>query len=342
MTEQKLLDAARAILARVGRPCEREECVPIAPDGSERRFWRLPGAVAVAPAVADVEGRGMREAVSAWQIGSHLFRQGCAVPEIYGFDQKTGVLVMEDLGESSLYRNVERLRREGAEGELVPLYLKVLEKLVELQIDGRKDFQDHWCWETPCYHRQLMLERESCYFLQAWWQGLLGRELPENIMEECVALADRATLAPADFFLHRDCQSRNIFFCLEGPKFIDFQGGRRGPLGYDLASLLIDPYVALSLEEQERLFDHYLLLLAERGMRVSVQDFRFWYNDLALQRNLQIIGAFSFLSRQKGKRFFERYINIAVSLLRQRLQLAQFSELRLLREMAETACDRQP
>lgn len=295
----------------------------------------MSGAIVVAPAVTDIQGKGDKEAISAWKIGSHLFQQGCAVPELYGFDQESGLLVMEDLGTLSLYKKVRHLREKGAETELAPLYFGVLKKLVILQFYGRKSFQSSWCWDTPYYNRHLMLEKESGYFLEAWWKNFLGREAPQGIMEEFAVLADRAALAPIDFFLHRDCQSRNIFFVQGEPAFIDFQGGRWGPLGYDLASLLIDPYVILSQELQEELFMYYLTLIAEQGEKIPEKEFRFWYNDLALHRNLQIIGAFSFLSQKKGKVFFGQHIDRAVSQLRQRLQVPQFSEFKNLQTMVD-------
>ena len=114
-----------------------------------------------------------------------------------------------------------------------------------MQVRGAVSFDPKWCWDTPQYDRMLMLERESGYFLQAFWQDLLGMEEPPGLQEEFFELADRAARIPAGYFLHRDFQSRNIMIHGGEACIIDFQGGRLGPLAYDLASLLIDPYVAL-------------------------------------------------------------------------------------------------
>ncbi len=86
-------------------------------------------------------------------------------------------------------------------------------------------------------------------------------------------------------------------------RFIDFQAGRLGPLGYDVASLLIDPYAALTPQFQEELLDFYGSLLAARRPG-SEEDFIKYYSFLALQRNLQIVGAFAFLSKVRGKAIF--------------------------------------
>ncbi len=332
MDEQQLLKRARQLLEDAGISCNDAPAETVAPDGSNRRFWRLPGAIAVAPEAED--GAAMAEAVATWKIGSHLYARGCAIPKVYGFDQESGLLVMEDLGSSSLYGRVQQLKKIGDTRQIKTLYLQVVEELVRLQLRGKKGLQADWCWDSPCYDRKVMLQTESGYFLAAWWQTLLGREAPAGIIEEFKVLADRAAAAPACFFLHRDCQSRNIFFTDNKPKFIDFQGGRMGPLAYDLASLLMDPYVALAEEIQEELFVFYLEQLHKHGEQVNAEKFRFWYQDIALHRNLQIIGAFAFLSHQRGKIFFAQFIEPSVAMLRQRLTAPQFSQFTALQQMA--------
>ncbi len=333
MSEQQLLDKARELLGAAGLPCGDAMPDVVAPDGSNRRFWRFPGAIAVAP--EDGEAVSMAEATAAWKIGRHLAAQGCAVPQIYGFDEQSGLLVMEDVGKSSLYLLVQQLKEQGDISGIRSLYLQVIEALVELQFLGKKGFLTEWCWESPVYDRELMLQKESGYFLSAWWQSLLGHDAPAGIEEEFTTLAERATQAPASFFLHRDCQSRNIFFMDNKPKFIDFQGGRLGPLGYDLASLLMDPYVGFSADMQEELLTCYLQLLRGYDSEISEERFRFWYADIALHRNLQIIGAFAFLSHQRQKTFFAQFIEPSVILLRQRLTASQFSQFAALQKMAD-------
>ncbi len=333
MDERQLLKRAKQLLEDAGMPCGDARPETVAPDGSNRKFWRLPGAIAVAPETTGDEA--MAEAVATWKIGSHLFARGCAVPQVYGFDRESGLLVMEDLGDSSLYNRVEQLKKTGDIQQIKTLYFEVIAELVKLQLHGEQGLQADWCWDSPCYDRKVMLETESGYFLDAWWQSLLGREAPPGIIEEFGALADRAAQAPAHFFLHRDCQSRNIFFADNKPKFIDFQGGRIGPLGYDLASLLMDPYVQLPAEMQEELFIFYLELLQQYGEQVSAEKFRFWYLDIALHRNLQIIGAFAFLSHQRKKMFFAQFIKPSVIMLRQRLAAPQFAQFTVLRQMVE-------
>jgi hypothetical protein len=122
----------------------------------------------------------------------------------------------------------------------------------------------------------------------------------------------------APYFLHRDYQSRNLFIKDGRLRVVDFQGGRLGPLGYDLAALLIDPYMALAAPWEEELFSHYVELLKE-WVDFDPQEFQETYYHLALCRTLQVLGAFGYLTKVKGKNHFSRSIPAAVQALRRRL-----------------------
>jgi aminoglycoside/choline kinase family phosphotransferase len=118
--------------------------------------------------------------------------------------------------------------------------------------------------------------------------------------------------------MHRDLQSRNIMVKNHRFYFIDFQGGRLGPIQYDLASLLIDPYVNLSRPVQEILLEFAVKTLSP-VIRIDPDKFLFCYQYCAVTRNLQILGAFGFLSRIKKKTYFEKYIPNAINTLKHNL-----------------------
>ena len=289
----------------------------IGADGSSRVFFRIsqPEAVSLVAVFPDTfHPRGNEEARAAYRIGRHLHSCSVSVPQIYGFDTERGVLLFEDLGNIHLQR---RVQEEPA--KLIFLYEKVIDALLCLQISGRPDFPLESCWDTPRYDRKLMLERESGYFTQAFCRDFLGKEIPLGLTDEFEDLAGQATRQPADFVLHRDFQSRNIMVHEGVIRIIDFQGARLGPLGYDLASLLIDPYVGLSSAEQEHLLDYYLGRAASR-IDLDRDDFLAGYYSLALQRNLQILGAFAFLSSKKNRHFFRKFIKPALCSLDYLLQ----------------------
>ena len=332
--DREILRRALALLARGGRDADASlaACRRLQSDGSMRRFWRLPlpsgeGVVIIAPATATVAE--LAEARAAWRIGSHLQRQGVAVPELYGWDEESGTLCCEDLGDVRLQEAVVGRGEE----ELLHWYELVLAGLVDMQLGGALGFDAGWCWDSPRYDRALMLQRESGYFLRAFWQDLLGREPLAGIDEEFAALADRAGQAPCEAFLHRDFQSRNIMVQGGRVRFIDFQGGRFGPLGYDVASLLLDPYAGLSPGLQEQLLGTYCRLVESRqngGGALAASS----YPWLALQRNLQIVGAFAFLWKVRNKPFFAAYLRPALASLHERLRHDAGADFPLLRSMA--------
>lgn len=315
-------------------------CQKICSDGSTRRFWRVFHQNRGSCVVAAPGGRSVAELAesrAAWHIGTHLRARGVPVPELYGWHEESGLLVFEDLGDVRLHDLVEghsgSLRREGI-GTVGDYYRTVLEHLAAMQFAGADGFDVSWCWDGSRYDEQLMLERESGYFLNAFWQGLLGKEKPEGVTEEFQALAAAAGQAPCGYFLHRDFQSRNIMLHQGDVRFIDYQGGRMGPLGYDVASLLLDPYAALSLRDQEELLHYYGSVIAVRRPG-SDRELLQYYSVLAVQRNLQIVGAFAFLSRVRGKVFFADFIRPAMLSLRDRLADDRFAGYSGLRHMVD-------
>lgn len=291
----------------------------LAGDGSGRKFWRLKtrGArrfVVIAPEYGNVAG--MREAAAVYAIGRHLAGCGVPVPEIHGYSDRSGILVCEDLGDIHLHRVAVATDwgDDDAVCRLRDLYRQAAEVLAAMQWRGRAGFNTAWCWDTPRYDQALMLERESGYFLRAFWQKMLGQVTPSGLENEFTRLAALAAQAPADVFLHRDFQSRNLMEKDGRIRVIDFQGGRLGPAGYDLASLLLDPYSALPKDFQEDIYGWYVNVLAGL-VTVNHEQFRLWYQALRLQRNLQIIGAFAFLGSERQKVFFLDYLLPALDAL---------------------------
>ena len=307
----------------------------MAGDGSSRKFWRILDGeqklcLAVAPPNPDEQN--MAEAWAARAIGLHLLSKKIPVPEQYAWDAKSGILLFEDLGDCKLYDFVLQKRREDTgDASIRDLYKQVLVSLVKMQVAGAESFNPEWCWDTPQYDKKLMLECESGYFLRAFWQGLLGKDEPNGFQEEFEQLASQAALIPAGYFLHRDFQSRNIMINNGKPGFIDFQGGRMGPLGYDLASLLNDPYVSLAVDLQEELLEFYLDALPV-SVDVSREQFARDYDLLALHRNLQIVGAFAFLSEQRGKLFFRQFLRPALDSLQKLVEKQLFAEYAVLKK----------
>lgn len=287
--------------------------LPLVPDGSSRRFFRLQWAeqrlIAILPPENSEQGHA--EARAFYHVGRHLQHCGASTPAILAFEETSGLALCEDLGDYRLY---EQVKAQGVNAAL-PLYEQAVRGLARMQVQAAQGFDPTWCWDTPAYDRHLMLERESGYFLRACCTDLLHLDFDrEHVEAQCRQLANAAGQAPAHYFLHRDFQSRNIMVCDDAVRFIDFQGGRLGPLAYDLASLLIDPYTALDSSVQDHLLAVYLQALRQE-IDYDPEQFQQEYLLLALQRNLQILGAFAFLSQVKQKPFFAQFLAPALDSL---------------------------
>jgi aminoglycoside/choline kinase family phosphotransferase/dTDP-glucose pyrophosphorylase len=288
-------------------------------DGSDR-IWRR--ASSNTSSVILVEhGRppnhGTCEADSFVAIGRHLFKKGIPVPEIYDYDRSLGLVVLEDLGDLHLQTAIRRTKDPAG---VLDHYGKVIDILVSMAVDGAEGFGPSFTYQTPFYDSHVILEKEAKYFCRAFLQEFINDHTDfETLKEDFDVLAKSALKSKHIGFLHRDFQSRNILLSRGRCYVIDFQGGRLGPLQYDLASLLIDPYVALPRNLQEVLLKDYMEKLSRR-MPVDPSDFGHAYRYCAINRNLQILGAFAFLGKTKGKKAFLDYIPIAVQSLKDNLK----------------------
>ncbi|MGV1099338.1 aminoglycoside phosphotransferase family protein [Thiovibrio sp. JS02] len=324
----------RALLVAQGLDKEFRVVGRMAGDGSDRRFCRLSaGGVSLLAVLPNLDHpQGMAEAVAARDLGNHFRQQGVAVPRIYGFAPASGLILFEDLGDRKLH---DLVRQEGVSAPVVARYYRqAVSALAHLQTEARHGFDPAWCYDTPRYDAELMLARESGYFQKALCEEFLGLTVPGGLSAEFVRLAGRAAREPADYVLHRDFQSRNLMVHADGIRIIDYQGARLGPLGYDLASLLIDPYVGLPDALRQQVFSWYLDALAGH---IPLDRARFieGYYYMALQRNLQILGAFAFLSKNRGKAFFRQFIVPASRTLYEHLTAPQGRDFPLLRGVVE-------
>lgn len=317
---------------------------PILSDGSDRRFFRTRWGGKAAVVILPQEGAvGAAEARSYWKIGGHLRGAGLPVPEIYLYDRESGTVVVEDLGDAHLHGMVLDRARRGDWKSVEGLYRKALRTLVRMQIKGGEGFDPGWCHDTPRYDGRLALEREARYFLRFFVQRLCGRLTPAALEAELEGLALRVDgIQRKDFFLHRDFQSRNILVRGQGPWIIDFQGGRLGPLGYDPAALLHDPYVSLPGRLRSALLDFYWDEVRAGGAHEDPEAFRAEFRLLGLLRTLQVLGAYSFLHLVKGKRFFSAYIAPALSNLHAVLSHSDFDDCPGLRALASSLLEHPP
>jgi|WetSurSiteA1Bulk_404760.scaffolds.fasta_scaffold37077_1 N-acetylmuramate 1-kinase len=284
--------------------------------GSDRSFFRIEKqGESVILMVSSPDDEDFRYYL---EIGWFLRERGIGVPEFYETNQEKKFLFMEDVGEQSLYLKVQKGMPEK---EVVYWYQKVLETLAHMQIEGAKQWTDCPAVAERTFDYKT-LRWETAYFQENFLEKFCGISIPDQtgLSREFQALAEKVASEPL-YFMHRDFQSQNIMIHHDEVRIIDFQGARRGLLQYDAAAVLKDAYVVLPETTRKKLLVFYLDKLEDHGLTIVDRDHFYEVFILAgLQRNMQALGAFSFLSLVKGKEWFKHYIPAGVAYLDQALQ----------------------
>jgi aminoglycoside/choline kinase family phosphotransferase len=298
-----LLEEASAELGLSGAPWD---AAVVQADGSDRRFYRVRqgGAHFVALISPRKNAEGLDENDSYFLIGRHLYGSGLPVPKIFWADPGGGRFLMQDVGDCHLQRLAQR---HGV--DMYGLYRRALQVLVRLHERGPCGFEAGFCFDHAVYDPSFVYDRELEYFRKAFLVGYLGLDVAEeDLRQDFENLAERAGSHSCDTVIHRDFQSRNIMVHKGRLWVLDFQGMRFGPPAYDLASLLLDPYVMLPAALQERLLQLYWAGVKKVFQHTSYERFYESYAAVRLCRNLQALGAYGFLGTVKGKKQFFRFI----------------------------------
>lgn len=236
------------------------------------------------------------------------------VPELIAADPGNHLGLFEDIGDTSLFTWLQCKKHP----EVVELmYRKIIDILVVLHARVTEK-----SGECPELHNRLFdfehLRWETAYFVEQFVRGVRGLTPPDErrLDEECNLLA-RTVDAFAKSIIHRDFQSQNIMITsTDDIRILDYQGARMGPPAYDLASLLWDPYCRLQDDMRMSLIDYYL-----KKMNTALDDrfdedaFKQSLLPCRLQRHMQALGAYGFLSLVKGKTHFMNYVPRALAYL---------------------------
>jgi len=310
-------------------------------DGSDRKWYR----VFTAERTMIMAGHGIKsdpvvcEADAFVNIGRHLYRQGIPVPGIYFYDRFAGLVFMEDLGDIHLFDLVSEM--EGNDTELIAIYKKIIEFACIMWITGYNGFDRSWAYQTQTYDQSVIIERECKYFFSAFINGHLEMSIDTTLLEdEFRHLAARILENRIIGFMHRDLQSANIMIKDNRPFFIDFQAGRAGPIQYDMASLLADPYVcipgSLLAKAEDELMEHAMERLSKKS-GFSRTRFIKGYQYCRISRLLQALGAFGFLFRVKKKARFAKHMPAAMANLLESIHRVSDPNLSGLARVAEKA-----
>ena len=259
---------------------------------------------------------GVREENVAFLEFSRHFRQhGLPVPEIYAEKLSEGAYLEQDLGNVTLFDFLSQNRnREVIAPTVVDSYRKVLEILPRFQIEAGRDLNYKVCYPRASFDRQSInwdLNYFKYYFLR-----LAGIPFNEQALEQDFTRLTKFLLsADHDYFLYRDFQSRNIMLHDGAPFFVDFQGGRRGALQYDVASLLYDAKADLPPALRQQLLDHYLETLRSY-IPLSRDAFLRHYYGFVYVRLMQAFGAYGFRGFYERKAHFLQSVPYALKNLR--------------------------
>src|SRR5437016_1887069 len=202
---------------------------------------------------------GIREENAAFlEFSKHFRRHGLPVPEIYAEALNEGAYLEQDLGDTSLYEFLSK-NRTGADirPEVVDAYRKVVAALPRFQVEAGRDLNYKVCYPRSSFDRRSIawdLNYFKYYFLR-----LAGIPFSEQALENDFGRLTKLLLSAGhDYFLYRDFQSRNVMLRGTEPFFLDYQGGRKGALQYDISSLLYDAKADLPPDLRQYLLDYYL------------------------------------------------------------------------------------
>jgi aminoglycoside/choline kinase family phosphotransferase len=280
--------------------------------GSGRKIIRLSGdGVTAIGILYDVR----EENVAFLEFSRHFRKHGLPVPEIYGEDLDQGVYLEEDFGDSSLFEFLSKNRTgENIFPAVGDAYRKVIAILPRFQVEAGRDLNYKVCYPRDSFDRQSIswdLNYFKYYFLR-----LAGIPFSEQALEDDFnRLTDFLLSAPRDYFLYRDFQSRNIMLRDGQPYFLDYQGGRKGALQYDVASLLYDAKADLPPELRQQLLDHYLDTLAG-FVDLKRDEFMQHYYAYVYVRIMQALGAYGFRGFYERKAHFLQSVPYALKNLR--------------------------
>lgn len=279
---------------------EASDTIPLTPSGSDRKYYRLSSPDgSVIGAYNPIE----QENTAFLSFTRHFRQLGLPVPAILAEDSDNFVYLLEDLGDTTLFSLLPHSRDQVLfTKDIIDIYRKILDQLPRFQIEGAKGLDFTVCFPRHAFDRNSMmwdLNYFKYYFLKL--AGVLYDEqkLEDDFQSFCNYLLE----ANADYFMYRDFQSRNIMIKNNEPWFIDYQGGRKGALQYDIASLLYDAKANIHPELREELLEYYIQSL-KKHIPIEEEKFREHFYGFVVIRIMQAMGAYGFRGFYEKKPLF--------------------------------------
>ncbi|MCK9163155.1 MAG: RNase adapter RapZ [Bacteroidales bacterium] len=292
--------------------CELEKITPILAHGSSREYFRCYGDNITCLAAYNED---KKENIAFLDYAGQLLKKGISVPKIYAEDIDNSIYLLEDLGNTNLFDMIEmEARGEIDFSEVKNFYYKVIRELPKIQIEGGRNFDYSNAFPRKAFDSQSIawdLNYFKYYFLKLSEIQYYEQDLENDF----TVLTNFLLSTDCSYFLYRDFQSRNIMLVEDKPFFIDFQGGRKGALQYDLASLLFDAKADLSPEFRIELLDLYISEL-KQYIAVDEKEFKEVFYAYVYIRIMQAMGAYGFRGYFERKEHFLKSIPFAIANLR--------------------------
>jgi aminoglycoside/choline kinase family phosphotransferase len=321
---------------------EVKEVTELPSSGSNRRYFRLRGT----ETLIGVSGTSQEENQAFIYMAAHFRKQGLPVPEVYCHTGDALFYLQEDLGDTLLFNAIEKGRKSHVFDETERRLLhKTLALLPAIQVTGASGLDFTYCYPQAEFNRRSILWDLNYFkycFLKATGIDFQEDRLEDDFQQMALVLLSDST----NTFLYRDFQSRNVMIKDGEPWFIDFQGGRRGPVYYDVASFLWQAKANFTDALREELLTGYIQAL-NRYIPVDAAFFLNRLRHFVLFRTLQVLGAYGFRGYFEKKPHFIQSVPYAIENLR-RLLREDFPEypslcsiLRELTNLKQFADDRQ-
>jgi Predicted P-loop-containing kinase len=284
--------------------------------GSYREYARLKSA---SHQVMGTYNQDLKENQAFLEFSAHFRNKNIPVPQIYAVNGDMDCYLQEDLGNTTLFDFLSSTReKEGFSSKIVDEYKKVLRELPRIQLVAGKDIDYSVCYPREAFDKQSMmwdLNYFKYYFLKLAKVPFDEQKLEDDFQ----AFSDYLLAVDNNAFLYRDFQSRNVMLKNGNVYFIDYQGGRKGALQYDLASLLYDAKANIPEAEREELLEFYLNEL-NQYKHIERAKFKSLFDGYVLIRIMQAMGAYGFRGFYEKKEHFLKSIPFALKNLETLLQ----------------------
>jgi len=287
-----------------------EEVRQLAQAGSDRQYFR----VKTSPRSYIVTYNNNTPENSAFlEFSRHFASKQLAVPEVFHSSVDKQFYIQADLGDTSLF---DIIQNEGYTDRTFELYQKTFAQLAHLQIQGGTGLNYDYCIATRSFDRQAIYS-DLLYFKYYFLRALKLNYDKNLLLNDFEMLSYYLMQERNKYFMHRDCQSRNVMVKDDKVYFIDYQGGMQGALQYDVASMLWQAKAALPFEWRDELVHYYFDRVNDLlGNQLNKKDFLDIYRGFVLIRMLQTLGAYGFRGLFERKPHFISSIPFALRNLR--------------------------